>query len=180
LQASGQKSVAEHPTVRGRKESQRIRDVSALGDYHHITMVGCPHKSSSRLQEKQALEWGDSVQILFGDMRLIDVPEPADILVSELLGSFGDNELSPECLDGAGRFLKRKQIVFDSIRARAYPFTDFQLRASRYRQRIPLILRRYRRPSYTAKSEVRRRNRPRMTRSHTRLRMLSCFSRSTC
>lgn len=29
----------------------------------------------------------------------------ADILVSELLGSFGDNELSPECLDGAQRFL---------------------------------------------------------------------------
>eukprot|EP00959_Pyramimonas_sp_CCMP1952_P021910 461064-Pyramimonas_sp.AAC.1 len=25
--------------------------------------------------------------------------------VSELLGSFGDNELSPECLDGAQRFL---------------------------------------------------------------------------
>ncbi len=30
----------------------------------------------------------------------------ADILVSELLGSFGDNELSPECLDGAQKFLK--------------------------------------------------------------------------
>ena len=27
--------------------------------------------------------------------------------MSELLGSFGDNELSPECLDGAQRFLKR-------------------------------------------------------------------------
>jgi len=33
-------------------------------------------------------------------------PEKADILVSELLGSFGDNELSPECLDGAQKFLK--------------------------------------------------------------------------
>jgi hypothetical protein len=40
-------------------------------------------------------------------MRVIQVPEQADILVSELLGSFGDNELSPECLDGAMRFLKR-------------------------------------------------------------------------
>lgn len=30
----------------------------------------------------------------------------ADILVSELLGSFSDNELSPECLDGAQSFLK--------------------------------------------------------------------------
>lgn len=34
----------------------------------------------------------------------------ADILVSELLGSFGDNELSPECLDGAQRFLKEDGI----------------------------------------------------------------------
>lgn len=41
-------------------------------------------------------------------MRQIDVPELADIIVSELLGSFGDNELSPECLDGAGRLLKRE------------------------------------------------------------------------
>ena len=41
-------------------------------------------------------------------MRKVQVPELADILVSELLGSFGDNEASPECLDGAMRFLKRK------------------------------------------------------------------------
>ena len=38
-------------------------------------------------------------------MREWAAPQPADILVSELLGSFGDNELSPECLDGAQRFL---------------------------------------------------------------------------
>ena len=43
-------------------------------------------------------------------MRRIELPEPVDILVSELLGSFGDNELSPECLDGAVRFLKRKWV----------------------------------------------------------------------
>lgn len=42
-------------------------------------------------------------------MRGVQVPEKADILVSELLGSFGDNELSPECLDGAMRFMKRKR-----------------------------------------------------------------------
>jgi hypothetical protein len=34
----------------------------------------------------------------------------ADILVSELLGSFSDNELSPECLDGAQRLLKEDGI----------------------------------------------------------------------
>jgi hypothetical protein len=60
-----------------------------------------------RLQDRQDKEWRDKVKVLFGDMRFIEVPELADILVSELLGSFGDNELSPECLDGAMRFLKR-------------------------------------------------------------------------
>lgn len=40
------------------------------------------------------------------DMREWKAPEKADIIVSELLGSFGDNELSPECLDGAQHFLK--------------------------------------------------------------------------
>lgn len=62
--------------------------------------------SGPRLQQRQAMNWGEKVQLIFGDMRVIDVPEKADILVSELLGSFGDNELSPECLDGASRFLK--------------------------------------------------------------------------
>lgn len=47
-------------------------------------------------------------------MREVEPPElmnQVDILVSELLGSFGDNEVSPECLDGAARFLKRGFIV---------------------------------------------------------------------
>ena len=59
------------------------------------------------LHERKRNEWGDKVELLFGDMRTLNVPEQVDILVSELLGSFGDNELSPECLDGAMRFLKR-------------------------------------------------------------------------
>ncbi|KAI5061937.1 hypothetical protein GOP47_0022476 [Adiantum capillus-veneris] len=50
--------------------------------------------------------WQDTVTIISCDMRDWKAPERADILVSELLGSFGDNELSPECLDGAQRFLK--------------------------------------------------------------------------
>ncbi|KXZ56533.1 hypothetical protein GPECTOR_1g479 [Gonium pectorale] len=49
--------------------------------------------------------WERHVSIVSADMRHWQAPEPADILVSELLGSFGDNELSPECLDGAQRFL---------------------------------------------------------------------------
>ncbi|KAH8232850.1 hypothetical protein KR026_001038 [Drosophila bipectinata] len=46
------------------------------------------------------------VHIFSKDMRDFSPPEKADILVSELLGSFGDNELSPECLDCAQKLLK--------------------------------------------------------------------------
>lgn len=54
--------------------------------------------------------WEETVTIVSSDMRRWEAPEKADILVSELLGSFGDNELSPECLDGAERFLKQNGI----------------------------------------------------------------------
>jgi len=46
------------------------------------------------------------VTVVSCDMRAWDAPSHADIIVSELLGSWGDNELSPECLDGAQRYLK--------------------------------------------------------------------------
>lgn len=58
------------------------------------------------LQTKNQLDWDDRVKLVFSDMRKWSPPELADIMVSELLGSLGDNELSPECLDGAQRFLK--------------------------------------------------------------------------
>nr|CAG4635316.1 EOG090X028A [Artemia franciscana] len=57
-----------------------------------------------QLQEEEI--WGDKVTVVSCDMREWNPTELTDILVSELLGSFGDNELSPECLDGAQRFLK--------------------------------------------------------------------------
>uniref|UniRef100_A0A6U2IWI4 Protein arginine N-methyltransferase n=1 Tax=Hemiselmis andersenii TaxID=464988 RepID=A0A6U2IWI4_HEMAN len=50
--------------------------------------------------------WVGKVEVVHSDMRAFHPDVLADILVSELLGSFGDNELSPECLDGAQSFLK--------------------------------------------------------------------------
>ena len=58
------------------------------------------------LENKKADMWGDVVTIHYGDMREWNPSEKADIIISELLGSFGDNELSPECLDGAQKCLK--------------------------------------------------------------------------
>jgi protein arginine N-methyltransferase 5 len=42
-----------------------------------------------------------NVEVISCDMRQWKPKELAHIMVSELLGSWGDNELSPECLDGA-------------------------------------------------------------------------------
>ncbi|XP_048507266.1 protein arginine N-methyltransferase 5 isoform X2 [Athalia rosae] len=58
--------------------------------------------------------WGDKVTVVSSDMREWNAPEKADILVSELLGSFGDNELSPECLDGVQHFLQADGISIPS------------------------------------------------------------------
>jgi protein arginine N-methyltransferase 5 len=48
----------------------------------------------------------DRVTLFAGDMRKISADMKGDILMSELLGSFGDNELSPECLNPTEKFLK--------------------------------------------------------------------------
>ncbi|KAI0001496.1 PRMT5 arginine-N-methyltransferase-domain-containing protein [Russula compacta] len=80
------------------------------------------------LQQRKASEWKEKVNLLFGDMRTIALPESADIIVSELLGSFGDNELSPECLDGAMRCLKPNGIsIPSSYTAYLAPFSSSKL-----------------------------------------------------
>lgn len=48
----------------------------------------------------------DRVTLFAGDMRHLSADVKGDILMSELLGSFGDNELSPECLNPTAKFLK--------------------------------------------------------------------------
>ncbi|KAG4068704.1 hypothetical protein HA402_002395 [Bradysia odoriphaga] len=59
--------------------------------------------------------WKDKdIELIARDMRDFHPPEKADILVSELLGSFGDNELSPECLDGAQNLLKSTGVSIPS------------------------------------------------------------------
>lgn len=63
------------------------------------------------LKYKKEEQWAQSdVTIVSEDMRTWNAPEKADIMVSELLGSFGDNELSPECLYAAQKYLKEDGI----------------------------------------------------------------------
>jgi len=58
------------------------------------------------LQALQRDMWKEKVTVISCDMREWNPPDKADIIVSELLGSFGDNELSPECLDNVLKFLR--------------------------------------------------------------------------
>lgn len=64
------------------------------------------------LQRHNRDSWAGAVRVVKSDMRFWKGPHRADgshghvdILVSELLGSFADNELSPECLDGVQHVL---------------------------------------------------------------------------
>ncbi|KAG4305086.1 hypothetical protein PORY_001256 [Pneumocystis oryctolagi] len=64
------------------------------------------------LQYRNRSEWNNTVHLVNVDMRLWESPVLMDIIISELLGSLGDNELSPECLDGAQRFINPNDGIF--------------------------------------------------------------------
>ena len=53
---------------------------------------------------------------IIADMRRYIPTELSDIMVSELLGSWGDNELSPECLDIAQEKCLKPDGVSTSLR----------------------------------------------------------------
>jgi type II protein arginine methyltransferase len=58
------------------------------------------------LRNRCKAEAWDNVEVVSCDMRKWNPAVKADIMISELLGSWGDNELSPECLDGAQSYLQ--------------------------------------------------------------------------
>ena len=76
--------------------AKRVVDVFAVekNDHAVVTLRGLALNRDA---------WKGRVTVFHGDMRDAALRGAflADCLVSELLGSFGDNELSPECLDGA-------------------------------------------------------------------------------
>lgn len=65
------------------------------------------------LLRRKDLEWSvlydgtytDKIEVQCNDIRLDGGPQGLDLIVSELLGSFGDNELAPECLMEAEKLL---------------------------------------------------------------------------
>lgn len=95
-------------------------------------------------------QWDGRVTVVKTDMRAWKGPviggsadEPVygkvDILVSELLGSFGDNELSPECLDGIQHVLAKPHGISipESYTAHMSPISTPRIHAD-LSQRLPL------------------------------------------
>lgn len=92
------------------------------------------------LLRQNELVWGNRVTVVKTDMRAWEGPRikgeegiitKVDILVTELLGSFGDNELSPECLDGIQHHIARPHGISipDSYTAHLSPIATPRLYA---------------------------------------------------
>lgn len=64
------------------------------------------------LEQRNIMNWGSSIQIIHTDMRSWTPKESYNIIISELLGSFGCNELSPECLKPLEQYLDREHGIF--------------------------------------------------------------------
>ncbi|KAK6824709.1 PRMT5 arginine-N-methyltransferase [Apiospora arundinis] len=96
-------------------------------------------------------EWGGRVTVVKTDMRAWKGPlvsgtadenpvyGKVDILISELLGSFGDNELSPECLDGIQHVLSKPHGISipKSYTAHMSPISTPRIHAD-IAQRLPM------------------------------------------
>ncbi|KAL7977710.1 hypothetical protein Chor_009659 [Crotalus horridus] len=113
LPPSGPPGQPAREDLRRGEESQRCGDFRGEKVFHTIEGASpfdlpprLPALFPSSLESWQYEEWGSQVTVVSRDMREWEAPEKADLMVSELLGSFADNELSPECLDGAEHCLK--------------------------------------------------------------------------
>lgn len=91
-----------------------LRAAEAVGVEVKVYAVEKNPNAIVTLKNLKAQSNWTNVNIVCGDMRKVELPAKADIIVSELLGSFGDNELSPECLDGAQHLLKDDGISIPS------------------------------------------------------------------
>lgn len=69
------------------------------------------------------------IQVVKADMRVWSPGVKADLIASELLGSLADNELSPECIDGAARFAGPETICIpQEYSSYVAPICSFKLR----------------------------------------------------
>lgn len=108
----GEVVIAVAGSGRGPLVTRALRASEATGVPVKVWAVEKNPNAYVYLLRQNQQEWGGRVTVVKTDMRAWKGPVlsasqgypmvygTVDILVSELLGSFGDNELSPECLDG--------------------------------------------------------------------------------
>jgi protein arginine N-methyltransferase 5 len=112
--------VAVAGAGRGPLVSRALRAAEATGTEIHMWAIEKNQDAFVYLTRKNKVEWGNKVNLVKTDMRGWEGPwlpgyegrvrTGVDILITELLGSFGDNELSPECLDGIQKLLSKDGI----------------------------------------------------------------------
>lgn len=74
----------------------------------HVYAIEKNENAIITLRNRKLSELWTNVDIIASDIRAWKTSVIADVIVSELLGSWGDNELSPECLDGVQKYLNQK------------------------------------------------------------------------
>lgn len=98
-----------HVVVAGAGRGGLVDEVLRAAQFanRRITLVALEKNPGARetLHARNEREWRNAVRVVDADMRTWVPDTPIDVLVSELLGGFGDNELSPECLRPIERHL---------------------------------------------------------------------------
>lgn len=64
----------------------------------------------AKIEHSENANWR-KVEVIHSDIRTVHLEDRYDLVISELMGSFGDNELSPECLVYAQKFVKPDGIM---------------------------------------------------------------------
>jgi protein arginine N-methyltransferase 5 len=111
-----------------------IHKLRLKGKHFKIYALDKNHSSIVSLRYKKVNEWDNylpdiETTIVEDDMRTWMPEEKADIIATELLGSFSDNELSPECIDGTWRFSTPKTIsIPQSYSSYLAPICSFRMR----------------------------------------------------
>jgi type II protein arginine methyltransferase len=109
-------SVAVLGAGRGPLIAAVLRASTATGVEVRITAIEKNKHAVVTLRNRIKSDNWTNVTLISIDMREWQPKDNdlVDIMVSELLGSWGDNELSPECLDGAEKCLKEGGISIPS------------------------------------------------------------------
>uniref|UniRef100_A0A6G1SFJ5 Protein arginine N-methyltransferase 5 n=1 Tax=Aceria tosichella TaxID=561515 RepID=A0A6G1SFJ5_9ACAR len=111
-----------------------IHKLKVRGKIFKIYALDKNHSSIVSLKYKKLMDWDIfaptiETEIIASDMREWMPVDKADIIATELLGSFSDNELSPECIDGTWRFSTSQTIsIPQSYSSYLAPICSFRMR----------------------------------------------------